>query len=616
MAALERLIETFLETAPLGQWLSHFVQLYEPVFSRTIALDAFFGSCAVFIPPTLDINIRAICAESGYIHSCGPSIYLRKLYKARRNEFFNILDGYLRSNQQNGKKILFTVYAHEDFTEFDREFADELRYGLDDVKVLIEKFYMGRESLVWVLKALREKFGNRLVIPPPGDFRVAHREYRLDASVDKSRTIWLIIDHSIGATQRERGDIAYCICYDQKFLNENPFHIFDENKPAWIDHTTMPHTLAGAMINIARPEIPRGRSIVLADPFSGTGTTLLECLKVKGISAIGSDLDPMTTLIFNDNLEFFASPKEVLEKYVKRLSDLISDTEKLLAPAALATHPGDAMQAYQWAVQLADRVLKKSSTRSVEGLLMIRFSQRDVETLQRYSALDRLVFYLVLRTLRRHIPGFDRHSKEWGMAFRKEAHALLSQVIKLRSLRERSSMDPFSAEPLLEFQGQYSRAVSVHEAWLRETAQRRELISVKVQDIRDLKPDSCDLIITDPPYGFNTAGGVIKLAELYSDAMRIMILALKNNGQLVFAVPDWSHTGRQLASFTFREFITQQILATAADLGRVVVNPAYTVPPPSQLFRAPFYWESDRALRRAILHFKIRNDISTFPTVN
>ena len=45
----------------------------------------------------------------------------------------------------------------------------------------------------------------------------------------------------------------FLICYKQEFRNENPFHIFDENKPAWVSHTTAPHALTAAMLNIARP---------------------------------------------------------------------------------------------------------------------------------------------------------------------------------------------------------------------------------------------------------------------------------------------------------------------------------------------------------------------------
>jgi tRNA G10 N-methylase Trm11 len=61
-----------------------------------------------------------------------------------------------------------------------------------------------------------------------------------------------------------------------------------------------------------------------------------------------------------------------------------------------------------------------------------------------------------------------------------------------------------------------------------------------------------DLIVTDPPYGFNTNENKFKLGHLYQQMIRTFLSALTNHGQLVIAVPEWSHTGRQMPAFTYK----------------------------------------------------------------
>jgi hypothetical protein len=163
---------------------------------------------------------------------------------------------------------------------------------------------MGPLRLVKVLKWMSEQLRERIVIPQPGDYK-RHGEFRDQAGVDRTRTIWLITDRPLVESTGVSGPERYFLCYDQLYSNENPFHVFDENKPAWKAHTTIPHTLAGAMINVSRPWWPEGATVKIADPFVGTGTTCLECLKFTETVTEGSDLDSSAALLMNDNLAFF-----------------------------------------------------------------------------------------------------------------------------------------------------------------------------------------------------------------------------------------------------------------------------------------------------------------------
>jgi tRNA G10 N-methylase Trm11 len=128
---------------------------------------------------------------------------------------------------------------------------------------------------------------------------------------------------------------------------------------------------------------------------------------------------------------------------------------------------------------------------------------------------------------------------------------------------------------------------------------------VKSKDCKKWKPRAeFDLIVTDPPYGFNTTEDPEALAEVYRIFLRTAVKSLKDGGQLVLALPDWSHTGRRLPAFILKDFITHQILTIAEHEGREVITSAEQITKTIPV--APYYWESEKALRRAILHFRFR----------
>jgi hypothetical protein len=220
----------------------------------------------------------------------------------------------------------------------------------------------------------------------------------------------------------------------------------------------------------------------------------------------------------------------------------------------------------------------------------------------------RIVFYLMLRARRRYAADFireqteDRKKSLWWQAFESEKITLTRQIDRLRGLRARQEkISPSKRHPdvgFVEIKGDYSKSCTVVCG---------ESGGVEVRDVRDLPRDFCDVIVVDPPYGFNTNEDFEALAKLYAAMIEKMIVALRERegGQLVIAVPDWSHTGRQLPLFALKGLITQQILIAAEKHSKEVVSPAH-IAHPSGLFKPPYYWESERALRRVILHFRIK----------
>jgi len=121
-----RLFDTFNYTKKTSiekkQIFDTIEKCYFSIINHIIVIDAFYGSCAVFLPYNIKLDIEKICALSGYIHSCGDNIFTRRISKADKGQFFSNLTNYLKANYHNKKKkIQFTLYAHEDFTPFDRD---------------------------------------------------------------------------------------------------------------------------------------------------------------------------------------------------------------------------------------------------------------------------------------------------------------------------------------------------------------------------------------------------------------------------------------------------------------------------------------------------------------
>jgi hypothetical protein len=60
----------------------------------------------------------------------------------------------------------------------------------------------------------------------------------------------------------------------------------------------------------------------------------------------------------------------------------------------------------------------------------------------------------------------------------------------------------------------------------------------------------------------------------------------------MIAVPEHSYTGRRVASFVTRAWLTQQVIAEARAAGFEAVVSAQVFPRPGGLFFPPYYWES------------------------
>lgn len=601
-SAIAGIVATFPLQAPNERARLVF-RLYGGLLKHLVIVEPYYSSCNIFLPPELSLDLKSICALSGYIHSCGRNLWTRNTRKAETASLFSNLKRYLTTRQGSRWPIFLAVYAHEDFSRYDRD-DDAPQDGLDDVKVYVEKFFLGNEPLVAVLEKIRKAFGEQLVIPSPGDYRKQHILFRQRAHVDRARTLWLIVDRSVSEDGRRPGDTQYFICYEQQFKNENPLHLFDENKPAWIAHTTLPHTLMGALINITRPYWPSD-DIRFADPFVGTGTCMLELCKEKGVAIHGSDLSALAPVLFEDNALLFYMSATKLRLLRVQITRLI----RTLRAVSLEVTTGLSQSLLDKYVAASDFVLELRRGREIES---VEFGVLAAAEMRRRTPQERLLVYLALRSLIRSGMAIKRESTDWWRASEKECVEWRNQLDALIRLRTRQgSIQKGGSGIIMTYQGSYSEACSINPAAFKAVAARHAANPVvTVCDAKNLEERTCDVVVTDPPYGFNTSDVLVDLAELYREMVIVMIRAVLPEGQLVFCLPEHSYSGRRLHFFTLREMVTQQVLFAANQLKVDVVVTGQSMPEPTSLFRPPYYWESLRALRRSILHFRVRERTS------
>jgi len=196
----------------------------------------------------------------------------------------------------------------------------------------------------------------------------------------------------------------------------------------------------------------------------------------------------------------------------------------------------------------------------------------------------------------------------------REVNKFLIQLIKYRNLLAESNATDnqldYNSKDLYSISAWtsvYSRATSISTRAFNisdKTLMSGHTIGNK-GNVLDISENQYDLIITDPPYGFNTDDSAIELSAFYKKFIAKLIKALKNNGQLIMALPDRSNSGRISPYFTHKEIVIQNILNICNENEFSLYSLANTVPN-NLLYRPPYYWQSEKALKRSIIHFKIK----------
>lgn len=570
--------------------LRRFAETYGEVFCALHAVDMFFSSCAIFCPPGRKVDLERICAEAGYIHSVGKSVFIRNIKKARRADLEQSIESHL-ANMSRREPIPFVAYSHEDFSEFDKESKDQITRGIDGTKLYVEKMSMGSARLSQVLKDIEQRFENRLKVPAAGSYKMEH------AFTSKS-TLWLIGDRSVAPiSPTNPGADRYYICYEQLAKSEDPFFFFDENKPAWKSHTTMPHSLTAALLNAMRP-LPAGSTI--CDPFGGSGTTWFETKRIGlPVKIACGDLSPLSRQMVADNAAFFSMSSGELTSLQAALRSPQQDAGQIALDIGGEQSSGGLE--YDLALASLERLKQQQPDEDQE----YRIDHSFLSELSRASRLTRLFFYLALRAQLRFQAGFQRRALNFEKAFEKSTKELVDQIQKLIEWKRLAESDEVARRGgFIVAAGTYSVKVLPELPQILSTMEALLDAEIYVGSAVDLPEQEYDAILCDPPYGFNTKEDRDELTMLYQQFFEAAIRALRPNGQLIICLPAESYTGRDLPYCTNSKLIVRQVLSIADRLGKEVYTPGHAVP--HRALAAPYYWEAERALRRVILHFRFR----------
>ncbi|WP_394245643.1 TRM11 family methyltransferase [Vibrio astriarenae] len=588
------------------QAILDFVSEYFEVLSSIVTVDLFYCSAAVAIPPGIKVDLNKVCVDSGYIHSAGRSVYIRNLKKARSHEFNDRLDDYINkySNfNENERRIPFVVYAHEDFSGYDNTAKDQIKRGIDSTKLYLEKMSMGSFRLTEIVEDLRKTRSHVFDIPTPGSYKDRHNFY-------PEKTLWLISERSLSRTNPTNlGRERFYICYEQTVKNESPFYYFDEDKPAWKSHTTLPHSLTAALINITRPI--RGDA-VYCDPFGGTGTTWLEAKRIDLTTKVySSDISPIGKLMVEDNLKFFKLTTDQIDVIRNTLSDLKTNHLR----SRVNRHEDQGQNEIQFEGFSSDSselkyhkalsYIKELESEQPNEEQEYTFTHDFVERISSEIFIVRVMFYIGLRAKFRFLGGYKRNSTEFSKAFIDSLSQLLNEIELLYETRLEieAISEVMDDGKYYQVRGKYSPKV-ISPIFSDTSGIENEINDfVFIKDARELEPSSIDVIICDPPYGFNTTEDRSELISLYSMFLENAIKAIKKNGHLIICLPAESYTGRDLPYCTRADLVINQVLSKAKKLGREVYTPGSSVPTKGIL--PPYYWEAERALRREILHFRL-----------
>lgn len=555
-----------------------FVERYGSILIRSIVLDPLNCSCGVYLPPGVTLDLREVTARSAYIHSSGFSVFGRNVKRITPEYMSERLNEYI--DRRGEKRNLLAVYCYEDFSEPDQVRRDLAIGGIEEVKVHFEKCFVGGISLIEFFNRYSEE-RNDVIIPPPGYYKETRRQFGNKGSI--SSTLWLICEKGIdlSRTEPQLNDERYYICYDQRYYNSDPFFAFDENKPGWIDHTTMPHTLTGALLNLGRANAPESEKLRIHDPFAGSGTTLLECVRLlPAVSkVVGTELLSAGAFAYRDNIDFFSKgPKGEMwvafEALKGRLeSDIDTFGEPVLSLVPLVRKDEDFASTLSAA---------NSATERAKIYLARRVARRAASALGRIAENTKVEERVMLNWIAKEVNYIVRQMSEvQGMYSARREEGEVDII--------RESYSPGVALPLSRLE---------HESMERVA---QYVTSDAIQFLED-KKDAYDLIVTDPPYGVNHE---FDLVRLFVGLIPLLVKAVAKRGQIFLVLPDKVHTGRDIDPLVRPDFVRLQILAEAAQQGRRIHTQVSWLPE-HPVYRG-FYWRSAKVLMRKILYFQFED---------
>lgn len=587
--------------------IKRFSEFYGELLSRTLVIDAYHGTASVYTPPTITVDFEKVCGLSGYIHSCGKLIFSRNIQKINENSIKRNLIAACKKDTSE-KKIAFCIFSKNGFASKNLHELEEQLHGLESLKIQDEKYYVDRLPLREAIYNVFQDndINEKLLWIDPIKYSSVVRDDDINDfnndGVHSDRIIWLLLDHKIDSHGSKNHACKYYIFYEQQYRNANPCYIYDEAKPAWKAPETMPHSLNAAMLNIAISSYNSNSDITIHDPFCGTGTSILEGLKVKNAKCTGGDIEDVSRLLIYDNLRYFAASKPDLNGYYSVLLKCLK-TKFEEAKDNRFKQNSELRRAWEIFCALIDRISNSNK---------IYYDTQCIDLLKKNtdSLIVNILFYLIYRAAFK----VNVRNNVTELLNSKKLFVEINNRIKAHSemLGRHLDLYQWTKDPkeikntnLLKSNGKFAQWIFPSKSVIKDYITSDYDNCVKIQDAKN-EILHADIYIADPPYGVNVKHADDNLMSLYKAMIENFIINVKESrGHVVLCLPSETHTGLMPFFYTNPKLITCQF-STFTALHQAKLNvEASVLPQPASLFRVPSYWRAPKTLDRTILHFDI-----------
>lgn len=604
---------------------------YFSLLSRTIVIDAYHGTAALHVPPTINIKLDILCGLSGYIHSCGNLILSRDIKKTKIETVEGALKNYInQADLKKDERVAFCIYANDEKTQ-----PREDNFGLSSLRLQIDKYYIEQKPLnSEVTRIFNDKskgsIGSKLKwIDSYGlsAFQTKPLTYFTDEGVKQDRIVWLFVEHGLDKSGNKRKNKKYYVFYEQLYRNTSTYYLYDEDKPAWKAPETIPPSLDAAMLNISMASRGLSTETTVNDPFCGSGTTLLESLKYKKVECISCDQSPESKQIMHDNIRFFSSSTDEIANLSQGITSVLSETEGEIRIDIIDYFAGDMYpnpnMAWSLFINLINRLHKTKDELNIDEECRIALNENneneiDLEVMVLFYILYKAA-YKTIKKERFTLPEIIK-SDYFSTIVTKQIHSFEETVKKHLSLLRFNKIDE-NGKPnsfiipnthLGKKVGRFATWVYPCKSFLHDFYHNKLEIQKKIKtaSIED-ELIVADIYIADPPYGVNVEKDLIILQNMYSKMIENLVTNLtsanrKNEiGHIAICVPSETYTGLRSAFFTDPQLLINQIIANVDEAGGEVLNSAEVLPAPTHIFNLPCYWRAPKTLDRAVLFFKI-----------
>ena len=596
---------------------------YAEIACTTVIVDALENSALVFLPNNLNLALREITIQSGYVHSSGKLIYCRNTNKSSIDECISSFRDYKdRRTKKSG--VPFCLYVNEIFDKYEDDFVQaEISNGLSNLKFSGDKNYFGGVPLYSFRERLQREFKDFITFVTP---RSHYKEQLRSLDGGKNGVIWLVKDRKIGTDWSRDGSDDIYVIYHQRYKNSDAICHFDEDKPAWIAPVTWPHTLTAAMLSLTLDRFNSDERLVIVDPFVGTGTSLIEAIKrYPNCEFWGGDLCSASKGAIIDNVNFFSSPG-LAKRLIRKLEPLLVEREEFIAKYAStfkaknhfdAHAEGDwLMQGIAAALDAVSHTLSAIDKSKMDVYQKVRMlSEADFgQFIERFHPIKdfekRIGFYFSWKAVCKNASALaETRTNEV-----EKLYDYLDGFLKL--LKKYSSFDGMTdkdSSVVILNDSCFGKEVAYNYYHLRDklaTCASRLICGPKTGEfsvfwetmMQELAGRSPDIVIMDPPYGFNTdREGLVGLTTLYTTIIKKVVQSAGIETHLLMCLPEKSHNGQTIPNFVTKDWVMARLFLESSGVVDIV-NYANSKPFPSSNFRPPYFWRSPRALTRSIIH--------------